>query len=152
MPGRGPPRGEGRATRAQGGAEPGTPGRARGRGCAGCQGRGLRAMGAGLSPRPRRATSRPAAHEANRRREGRGRRGRRGSPRDGAKQTRARAAIPGDESVVERRERDARRGGEGDEQGAILRSLQAGPTGWQRLGNRPARTGQASVPRPRASD
>jgi hypothetical protein len=31
-----------------------------------------------------------------------------------------------------------------------LRSLQAGPTGWRRLGNRPARTGRASAPRPRA--
>jgi hypothetical protein len=125
---------------------------ASGRGCTGCQGRGPRAMGAGPSPRPRRAASHPAEREGNRRREGRGRRGRWGLPRDGAERTGARAAIPGDESIVESRERDARRGGEGDEQGAILRSLQAGPTGWRRLGNRPARTGRASAPRPRASD
>jgi hypothetical protein len=109
-------------------------------------------MGAGPSPRPCRAASRPAVREGNQRSEGRGRRGRRGSPRDGAERTGARAAIPGGESVMERRERDARRGGEGDEQGVILRSLQAGPIGWRRLGNCPARTGRASAPRPRASD
>jgi hypothetical protein len=100
--------------------------------------------------RPRRAAPHelrprhPIAREGNHGGEGRGRRGRRGLPRDGVERMDVAVAVPGDENDGERRKK--RRGGERDEQGATPGLTGRPHMQRRRLPNRLC-TGRASAPR-----